>query len=153
MLGCILVTQSSMEKPEDVDFHVLLYKTSTQRILWDNACVDPLTTSAPQGMLATSLQAETRKRAKYEQRAKEARAEFVPLVVELTGGFGADLRLFIKRLRNIASRKMIMVDPKLHIDSFQNQIACLLARHNSWIAQKGCSTINKRAMGPFDYKL
>ena len=124
-----------------------------KRILWDNACVDPLTTSAPQGMLAASLQAETRKRAKYEQRAKEARAEFVPLVVELTGGFGADLRLFIKRLRNIASRKMIMVDPKLHIDSFQDQIACLLARHNSWIAQKGCSYINKRDIGHFDSKL
>ena len=108
-----------------------------KRILWDNACVDPLAVSAPRGMLKTAARAEHGKRVMYDQRAKDVGAEFIPLVVETTGGFGGELQKFVKRLRVIAHKKMSMLDPNEHIESFQDGIACLLARHNSWIAQRG----------------
>jgi len=112
-----------------------------KRILWDNAVVDPLAPSHVKdhfGILKTASDSERRKRTDYEARAAAIHAEFVPLVVESTGGFGQCLVKFITRLREIAQRKVTMGDHHALIDKFQDEIACLIARNNSWIIQRGC---------------
>ena len=81
----------------------------------------------------------TTKNNKYAPLCKNLNAEFIPLVFESFGGYGAEFNLFIKDMRAISQKTLTLTDGENIINDMLDQIAYHIIHLDGIIMKSACS--------------
>ena len=137
--------QDNNKRP-DIEWHV-----DGRRIYLDVSVTHPLNPSvvakAARWQLAAAAQRENEKNSKYRMLCECISSEFIPIVFETFGGYGAQCKLFMSSLKAIARRNSTLIDGQSIINDMLNQIAyhiiSSLSQHLPFIISV-CTVLSRR---------